>query len=109
MRTVSAGCHIEKEDSMLLSDGMSNHETHSVCVGACRDTVLQTVVPQASKEPAKEPAKEYSVVNFSLGMQSKVKMVESVKPVAPPPLISPSHQLNQSESELLMDRVNESQ
>jgi hypothetical protein len=42
-------------------------------------------------------------------MQSKVKMVESVKPVAPPPLISPSHQLNQSESELLMDRVNESQ
>lgn len=50
-------------------------------------------------------------MNFSLGMHSsKVKMVESVKPPPPQPLIIPVPQINQSgEADTLMDRVNESQ
>lgn len=93
---------------MLISNGaQSNRDNLSVGVGTC-PTVSQA--SQFSKEAPKEAPKESNIVNFSLGMQSKVKMVESVKPPAPPPLIVPGPNINLSgESITLMDRVNESQ
>jgi hypothetical protein len=67
-------------------------------------------VKENVKETAAQsvPPKDYQHgLNFSLGMQSKVKMVESAKPM---PLIMPNQSIRRSgESVSLMDRVNESQ
>lgn len=83
---------------MLISNKKSLVEPY---VEPVKDTVTQTA---AQSVP---PLESQQGVNFSLGMQSKVKMVESAKPT---PLIIVNQSIRRSgDSMTLLDMVNESQ